>query len=198
MPPPEAVKVLRILSERGLLLKQDQNLPSVVGIVAGEALKTSWWSHPKARRIYAVLSELSDHPDVAFTKLLLGKDTLVHRSLWPALLRVALSREPWQTKTLPAEARRLLAVLDRGDGPVRAKGLVARELQLRLLVHAGEIHTESGRHELALETWGEWARSVGCRPAESTSESREYLERAAAALGAAKSALPWNRTARRT
>ena len=36
---------------------------------------------PKGRVIFAVLSELADHPDVLFTKLLGGRTTLVHRRL---------------------------------------------------------------------------------------------------------------------
>ena len=83
-----AGRVLAALGDQGLLLKQDKLVPSVVGILTGESLRTSWWSHPKARLIFSVLSELADHPDVLFTKLLWQKDTLVHRSLWPALLAV--------------------------------------------------------------------------------------------------------------
>lgn len=102
-------RVLAALVEKGLLLKQDKTLPSVVGILTGESLRTSWWSHPKARLIFSVLSELADHPDVLFTKLLHRKDTLVHRSLWPAVLAVGRGRERWQLQGLSSEAGRLLA-----------------------------------------------------------------------------------------
>jgi hypothetical protein len=44
-------------------------------------LNTSWWSHPKARFILAVSSELADHPDVLLTELLHRKGTFVYRSL---------------------------------------------------------------------------------------------------------------------
>src|ERR1700686_1077364 len=105
-------QVLAALTSHGLLLKQDKAIPSVVGILTGESLSTSWWSHPKGRLIFAVLSELGDHPDVLFTKLLHRKDTLVHRSLWPALLTVARSREPWQLRGLSAPATSLLEHID--------------------------------------------------------------------------------------
>ena len=89
-------RILEALAARGLLLKQDKALPSVVGILTGESLTTSWWSHPKGRLIFAVLSELADHKDVLFTKLLLRKDTLVHRSLWPAVVAVSRWRVRWR------------------------------------------------------------------------------------------------------
>ncbi len=48
-----AEHVLAELTSRGLLLKQDKAIPSVVGILAGESLSTSWRSHPKGRLIFA-------------------------------------------------------------------------------------------------------------------------------------------------
>ena len=68
------------LVQNGLLLKQDKSLPSVVGIFTGETVSGSWWSHPRAHEIFAVLNELTDHSDVLVTKLLYRKDTLVHRA----------------------------------------------------------------------------------------------------------------------
>src|SRR4026207_520027 len=90
-----AQPILAALAHHGLLLKQDKALPSVVGLLTADSLRTSWWSHSKANLIFAVLAHLSDHPDVLVTKLLYRKDTLVHRSLWPALLAVATTRAPW-------------------------------------------------------------------------------------------------------
>lgn len=46
--------------------------------------------------IFGVLSELEDHPDVLFLKLLNRKVTLMHRSLWPAWLAIVSKPEPWQ------------------------------------------------------------------------------------------------------
>ncbi len=175
----------------GLLLKQDKRLPSVVTLVVGGSLATSWWSHPKAHLIFSVLSELSDHPDVLFTKLLYGKDTLVHRRLWPALLAVATSREPWQQRNLPPRARGLLLQANRAGKPVRSSGPSVKELVSRLLVHAEEVHTESGSHEMAVETWTAWAARVGAVPVESVVEARQVLEAACQGIGAPPSALPW-------
>jgi hypothetical protein len=183
--------VLAALTEYQLLLTQDKVVPNVVSILTGESLRTSWWSHPKAHLIFAVLSRLGDHPDVLFAKLLYGKDTLIHRPLWPALLAVGRAREPWQTQGLSAGAKRLLERLDRGEGPVRATGAPVRELEARLLATSREIHTEAGRHEMALESWQAWSKRVRCRPAASVPPARMALEDAATKLGAPLKALPW-------
>jgi hypothetical protein len=184
-------QVLAALASHGLLLKQDKAIPSVVGILTGESLSTSWWSHPKGRLIFAVLTELADHPDVLFTKLLYRKDTLVHRSLWPALLAVARSREPWQLRNLSVSAKGLLERLDGGENPVRASGAAVKELEARLLAVAREVHTESGRHEMILEPWDVWAARVRCKPLRSVSNARKVIEDAATVLGATRKSLPW-------
>jgi len=183
--------ILAVLAARGLLLTQDKALPSVVGILTGESIRTSWWSHPKAHLIFSVLSELAEHPDVLFTKLLYRKDTLVHRSLWPAVLAVGSARDQWQVQGLSGDAKRLLERLDRGDGSVRAAGAPVKELEARLLATAHEIHTESGRHEKALESWHAWSGRVGCSTVQSVPHARRALEGAAVTLGAPLNSLPW-------
>lgn len=185
-------EVLVELERVGILLKQDKRLPNVVTILTGESLSGSWWSHPKGRMIFGALSELADHPDVLFTKLLFGKDTLVHRSLWPAFVAVAAAKEPWQLKGLSVVAQRLLASVHESTGPVRSVGPPVRELVSRLLVHAVEVHTESGRHEMAIESWASWMKQARVIAAKSVARSRKKLETACEALGAPLSALPWS------
>jgi hypothetical protein len=183
--------VLTSLAQYGLLLKQDKLVPSVIGILTGESLRTSWWSHPKAHLIFSVLSALSDHPKVLLTKMLYRKDTLVHASLWPAVLAVARARETWQVRGLSAGALDLLHCIDRGESPVRATGSVVKELEIRLLCTAREVHTASGRHEMQIESWQAWSTRVNCEPHASNEGAQEILERAAANLGASLAALPW-------
>jgi xanthosine utilization system XapX-like protein len=183
--------VLAALAANGLLLTQDKALPNVVGILTGESLRTSWWSHPKAHRIFSVLSELADHPDVLFTKLLYRKDTLIHRSLWPALLAVGSARDKWQLQGLSVDAKRLLERLRKGGGPIRGVGAPIKELERRLLVTTQEIHTESGRHEMVLESWLAWSRRVDCTAIQSVPRARKALEGAAVRLGAPLTSLPW-------
>ena len=102
------------LKNDGLLLKSDPRLPSVAGLVAGEAIRGSWWAHPAAHAIFQELQRLAAHPDVLMVKLVAGKDTLVHRRLWPELLAIALAGEPWQLRGLPAASRLLYEKVRKG------------------------------------------------------------------------------------
>jgi hypothetical protein len=179
------------LVRHGLLLKQDKHLPSVVGIVTGETVSGSWWSHPRAHQIFAILNELTDHPDVLVTKLLYRKDTLVHRTLWPDVLAVGSARSRWQLEDLSDAARGLLTRLDAKAGPVLASGAASREVQNRLLAVGTEVHTETGRHAMALESWIAWRARMGCTSTDSERIARERLEASARRLGAPEKALPW-------
>jgi hypothetical protein len=183
--------VYKHLAEKGVLLKQDKNFPSVVGIVTDESLSASWWSHPKAHLIFDVLATLSEHPDVLLTKLLFTKDTLIHRRLWPSFLAVAEAREPWQLRHLSAPAKSLLSHVDRASCPIRASGAAVKDLQARLLAYAAEVHTNTGRHEMALEPWHHWSRRVGGITAGSIPAARGVLEGVVFGLGATSRALPW-------
>jgi hypothetical protein len=187
----QADAVLEALAHHGLLLKQDKRLPSVVGIVTGESVSGSWWGHPRSHEIFAILQELADHPDVLIAKLLFGKDTLVHRPLWPDLLAVGSERADWQTRGLASDAVALLEQIDLGAQPVLASGAAARELQVRLLAAATEVHTESGRHAMALESWTAWSKRLACAPSASAGAGRQNLEAAATRFGAPPKALPW-------
>src|SRR5260370_14385603 len=145
-----ADSVLAALTANGLLLTQDKALPNVVGILTGESLRTSWWGHPKAHLIFSVLSELADHPDVLFTKLLYRKDTLVHRSLWSAVLAVGGAREQWQVQALSGESERLLERLREGGGAVRGVGAPLKGIERSLLGRTQELPTASGPPETVL------------------------------------------------
>jgi hypothetical protein len=184
-----ARRVLAQLRRHGLLLKQDKTLASVVGLVTGEALSASWWSHPQAKEIFDVLHELSERADVLETKLIAGKVTFVHEQLWPAWLGIVTSAESWQTTGLSAAAKKLLAEVDRA-GEREASGAAVKELEQRLLVRSEQRHTESGKHVLVLESWAKWAKRRAVR-ALPLPESKAALERAALSLGAPLSALPW-------
>jgi hypothetical protein len=64
-------------------------LPNLADFVAGEPIRGSWWGHKAGHEIFAVLTEVTASPDVVATRLVNGKVTLIHRRLWPALVRVA-------------------------------------------------------------------------------------------------------------
>ena len=183
------------LERRGLLLLQDPVFPSAAAIVAGERIRGSWWGHPAGHRIFAAVSELDDHPDVATAKLVSGKVTFVHRTLWPALIAVGRARDAWQLRGLNAAARGLLARVD-AETTVRASGKAAAALERALLVASRQVHTDSGKHALALSTWTAFAKHRG------VALRRRAPARARAALEAivdgingetgARGTLPWS------
>jgi hypothetical protein len=78
------------LIEHGMLLQSARGpLPNVAELVAGEPIRGSWWGHPASSAIFEALNALADSPDVVRTRLVKGKVTLIHRRLWPALVRAA-------------------------------------------------------------------------------------------------------------
>lgn len=162
----DEARVLKELERAGFLLFTDPKLRSVAGIVAGEPIRGSWWSHEKGRVIFAVCESLSEHPDLLIAPLVSGKVTWIHKTLWPALLAVAMERAPWQTAGLTPLARAVLAKVSRADS-VRTDHLPKTEaaaskiLETRLLVHGGQVHTEKGAHARVLESWENWALRVG-------------------------------------
>jgi hypothetical protein len=84
------VDVRAALNEHGMLLQSARGpLPNVAELVAGGPIRGSWWGHADAHEIFAVLNDLADDPDVVRLRLVRGKLTLVHRRVWPALVRVA-------------------------------------------------------------------------------------------------------------
>jgi len=84
--------------EQALAFVQEQGAVLVAGkgprkpmteVIAGEPIKGSWWAHPKGKEIFRVLQSLEESPDIVSCRLIGGKVTLVHRRLWPALIRAA-------------------------------------------------------------------------------------------------------------
>jgi len=197
---PDEAKILKELEREGLLPFTDTKLKSIAGIVAGEPIRGSWWSHEKGRLIYAVCESLSDHPDVLIVPLVSGKLTWIHKTLWPELLAVATERAAWQMKGLTALARGVLVKVSR-EGSVRSDNLpkaeaaASKDLEMRLLVHGAQVHTEKGAHARILQSWDRWAADVGFdAKLPDPAEARTLLEQRVAALNAryeCSARLPW-------
>ncbi len=196
------------LRQRGLVMESDRSLPSVAGLVNGGPVPGSWWAHPLSHEIYMVCQRLTHHPDVTVVKLINEKVTYVHRRLWPNLYSIGTGREPWQYEGLPAAAKALFEkVCDRGvlrlddlgkSRSLKELGKDARSIEVRLLVLAVDIHTESGAHVKRLETWQHWAGPAEFRPLAplNPADARAEVDRIAAGLleefGTITS-LPWHR-----
>ena len=193
MPPDAAFTALK---KYGLLLLNDPALPNLCRLVAGERVRGSWWAHPRAQEIFQVYDALEDHPDVLILKLISGKVTYIHRTLWPQIVAVGRAREPWQMKGLSAAARKLLAAV--GAAPVepgRKSGRTASELERRMLVFSAQFHSASGAHVRRLESWDYWSRQTGTSPNSMTSSvARATLEEIVTSLNRefdGRGRLPW-------
>lgn len=199
--------ILEALKEFGLLLETDAKIPSVSGLVAGEPVRGSWWTHARSHEIFAVLQEVVDHKDVLVTKLVSIKVTFVHRHLWPEIVSIGLAREPWQTAKLSLGAQMLLDQIDQSgslqtnelEWPGKFKAIkpgdAVRELEKRLLIHSEEFHTESGAHAKLVESWEHWTRRVGFKRKQvSVERAKRKLSETIAALNdrfGASATLPW-------
>jgi hypothetical protein len=85
-----APEALAFVEEHGVVLVSARGpAPRLVEAIAGEPIRGSWWAHPRAHRIYGVLEAVYDSRDVLVCRLIDRKVTLIHRRLWPALVRLA-------------------------------------------------------------------------------------------------------------
>jgi hypothetical protein len=182
------------IAKHGVLLVQDKIALDVVGILTGEKLSTSWWGHAAGQKIFVCLERLDDDPDVLATRLVAGKITYVHRLLWPALLAIARSHASWQRNGLSTDAVRLLDSVKKSG--TRATGRAAKELQERLLVHAEQVHTESGRHETQLEAWSRVQKTRDVVAVKDVDAAQAEIEAALIGIGGSATALPWHRFSR--
>lgn len=198
---------LQTLKRVGFLMETDACLPSVSGLIAGEVVSGSWWSHEAAQRIFSTLGQLEDHRDVIFTKLISGKVTLVHRKLWSEIFAIGTSYAPWQLKDLSKSARALFDKVNK-QGSLRTDQLdwskaektkpgdMARALEKKILVHTEQFHTESGAHAKLLETWKIWAKRIDFKPEPiSPEEAQRKIEEIVKGLNnqfKASASLPWS------
>jgi hypothetical protein len=85
MDTPEALEFVR--NHGIVLVAANGPVPKLTEAIAGVPIKGSWWGHPMGHEIYRVLNEVEESPDVLVCRIVAKKVTLVHRRLWPALIR---------------------------------------------------------------------------------------------------------------
>ena len=204
-------EALAELNRRGLLMVHDKTFPSLTGFTIGEPIRGSWWAHPLSNDVYMISQQLQHCGEVALTKLVSGKETYLHRRLWPHLLAIGLAHEAWQLDGLAETAAALQAEVERCGATrldqirsARSRKELSEDaglLATRLLVFADDVHTESGAHVKRLETWQNWARrhDVPLAHLPSVSEARsefEHLVGVANAESSASAYLPWQKERR--
>ena len=85
-----AEEALRFIEQEGLVLESARGpVPSLAERVTGRRIRGSWWADPNADQIFVLIKSVRRSPDVLVCRLVQGKITLVHRRLWPALVRLA-------------------------------------------------------------------------------------------------------------
>ena len=95
---------MAVMVEHGILLQSAKGpVPNLADLVAGETIKGSWRGHPLGHDIYAAINVVRDSADVVATRLIKGKVTLIHRRMWPALVRIASRFEPERLAALHEE-----------------------------------------------------------------------------------------------
>ena len=83
-------QALGFVEKNGIALESARGpVPRLAQTIAGEAIRGSWWAHPKGKTIFACSRAIRNSKDVLTCRLIEGKVTYVHRRLWPALTRLS-------------------------------------------------------------------------------------------------------------
>jgi hypothetical protein len=84
------MRPLTVVRRHGVLLESARGpLPNLAEIVAGEPITGSWWGHPAGHAVFDAINEVAESGEVVRLRLVNGKVTLVHRRMWPALVRLS-------------------------------------------------------------------------------------------------------------
>ena len=153
-----AREALAFVREHGVVLVSAKGKgPNLVEAIAGEPIKGSWWGHSAGKRIFTVLNAVTESDEVLVCRLIDGKITLVHRRLWPALVRLA--------EAFPPE--RISQVLDGAHAigaPCQPFGRVCG---------LGAASSRAGGRGARRETKPEPCSPSGCRPARPGASGRK-------------------------
>lgn len=99
-----AREALAFVREHGVVLASAKGaVPRLTEAILGGPIRGSWWAHEQAHGIFAVLNAVADSRDVLVCRLVDGKITLVHRRLWPSLVRLAPRFKPSQLAKVQEE-----------------------------------------------------------------------------------------------
>lgn len=98
------MRPLTIVRRQGVMLESAKGpLPNLAELVAGEPIKGSWWGHSAGHAIFNAINDVADSDEVVRLRLINAKITLVHRRVWPALLRLADRFKPEQLAAITEE-----------------------------------------------------------------------------------------------
>jgi hypothetical protein len=93
----DLAEALKFVDAHGVvLISAKGSVPRLTEYIVGETIKGSWWAHPQGRAIFTLLNAVENSGDVLICRLIDGKLTMVHRRLWPSLVRAAKHFAPEQ------------------------------------------------------------------------------------------------------
>lgn len=86
-----AEQALAFVERHGVVAESAKHtdVPSLASAIAGEPIGGNWWTHPRAKTIFALTRAVRASPDVLVCRIVDGKIGFVHRRIWPALARMA-------------------------------------------------------------------------------------------------------------
>lgn len=97
-------QALAFIRRHGLVLEAAHGeVPSLVEAIVGATMHGNWWAHPRGKEIFAITRAVRASRQVLVCRLVAGRITLVHRRLWPALVRSASHFRPEQLARLVEE-----------------------------------------------------------------------------------------------
>jgi len=85
-----ADEAMAFVRDQGVVLVSGKGAVSrLTEAIVGGPIKGSWWAHPRSHQIFAILQAVTHSKEILVCRLVDGKVTLIHRRLWPALVRIA-------------------------------------------------------------------------------------------------------------
>lgn len=137
---------LAFVRETGVVLVSARGpVPTLTETIVGTSIRGSWWGHPDGKKIYSILQTVTASDDVLVCRLVNGKVTLVHRRVWPALVRLS--------DRFPAKHTARLVDVHTPTGRHRTLATLLREWVPQEITRQAE-HLSV---EQALRTLGPWA-----------------------------------------
>jgi hypothetical protein len=84
-----AEQALAFVERHGIVAESAKHpkIPSLAEAIAGAPIQGNWWTHPRAKTIFALTRAVRESEDVLVCRIVGGKIGFVHRRLWPALVR---------------------------------------------------------------------------------------------------------------
>jgi hypothetical protein len=84
-------QALTFVERQGIVLEaaRHRTVACLADAIAGEAIRGSWWAHPRSREIFAVTRALRESSELLVCRLVDGKISFVHARCWPALIKLS-------------------------------------------------------------------------------------------------------------